>query len=76
MLRILKDWKEALDKNMFVGVILVDLSKAFGCLPHDLITEKLKAYGVSDSHAGLWLAIFPIEPKGLKLGGWLAHGQK
>ena len=49
LLRIVEDWTEALDKNMFVGAILMDLSKAFECLLHDLIIQKLKAYGVSDS---------------------------
>ena len=32
--------------------------------------------GYLTDHAGLWLAIFLIEPKELKLGRWLAHGQK
>ena len=33
LLRIVEDWKEALDKNLYVGAILMDLSKAFDCLP-------------------------------------------
>ena len=53
LLRIVEDLKEALDKNMFVGAILMDLSKAFDCLPHDLIIEKLKVYVVSDSSCRL-----------------------
>ena len=32
---------------MFVGAILSDLSKAFDCLPRDLIIAKLRACGVS-----------------------------
>jgi len=32
-----------------VGAILMDLLKAFDCLPHNLIALKLKAYGLSDN---------------------------
>ena len=38
----------ALDRNKYVAAILMDLSKAFDCLPSDLITEKLRAYGLSN----------------------------
>ena len=54
----------------------MDLSRAFDCLPHDLIIGNLKRMGYLTVPAGLWLAMFQIEPNGLKLGGWLAHGQK
>ena len=35
LLRLVEDWKKALDDNLYVGAILMDLSKAFNCLPHD-----------------------------------------
>ena len=49
LLRLLEDWKPALDNNEYVAAILMDLSKAFDCLPHDILLSKLSAYGLSES---------------------------
>ncbi len=48
LLKIIDLWKHALDSNNFAGTILIDLSKAFDCVPHGLLITKLKAYGVTD----------------------------
>ena len=45
--RLVEDCKKALDKHMHVGLLLLDLSKAFDCLPNKLLLCKLHAYGVS-----------------------------
>ena len=43
---LLFNWQICFDKSGVVGTILMDLSKAFDCLPHDLIIAKLHAYGL------------------------------
>ena len=48
LLRLIKEWKTNLDNNFVVGAVSVDLSKAFGCIPHDLLTTKLAAYGFEE----------------------------
>ena len=40
-------WFPALDKNSVVGTVIMDLSKAFDLIPHDLLLAKLSAYGIS-----------------------------
>ena len=45
LLRLIEDWKTALDSNLFTGTALMDLSKAFDCIPHNLLIAKLHAYG-------------------------------
>ena len=53
LLKIIEDWKESLDKNHYVAAILMDLSKAFDCLPHNLLVLKLKHYGLDDKSVSL-----------------------
>ena len=48
LLAITEEWKNTLDRNEYVAAILMDLSKAFDRLPPDLITEKLRAYRLSN----------------------------
>ena len=45
------DCKEALDKGLSVGIILMDLPKAFDCVPHGLLLTKLKYYGLQTKPA-------------------------
>ena len=47
LLRLIENWKAVLDSNLFTGAVLIDLSIAFYCIPHDLLIAKLQAYEFS-----------------------------
>ena len=49
LLNLLKNWQKCLDKSGVVGTVLMDLSKAYDCLPHDLLLAKFSAYGFDES---------------------------
>ena len=46
LLNLINKWHSCLDNSGLVGAILMDLSKAFDCLPHERILARLHAYGV------------------------------
>ena len=44
---MVENCKKALDQENKYGALVTDLSKAFDCLPHNLMVVKLHAYGFS-----------------------------
>ena len=56
LLRVIETWRKYLDENRIVGATLMDLSKAFDCLPHDLLVAKLEAYGLDNKALKLMLS--------------------
>ena len=49
LIRLLEKWKQHLDTNKVVGGVFMDLSKAFDCVPHDLLIAKPAAYSVDEN---------------------------
>ena len=45
LLSMIEKWKQYLDNNGHAGAILMDLSKAFDTINHELLIAKLEAYG-------------------------------
>ena len=48
VLRLTENWKKSRGDKISVNTSLMDLSKAFDSIPHDLLVGKLHAYGLSE----------------------------
>jgi len=56
------DWRRGLDNNYLVGVVLVDLSRAFDSISHDLLLCKMDHYGIRGK-AKQWFQSYLSERK-------------
>ena len=53
LVALIEKFKESLDKGGYAGAMLMDLSKAFDTINHDLLIAKLHAYGVDKKSLSL-----------------------
>ena len=53
LLKMTEDWRSALDQKHDVRVVIINLSKAFDSICHNLLLAKLKAYGLNSSAVDL-----------------------
>ena len=58
LLRLVEDWKSAVDRKELVYILTTDMSKAFDSLCHSLILKKLEAYGFGQNYLNLLRSYF------------------
>ena len=67
-------WYEATDKrNTYVRIVLLDFSKAFDLINHNILLEKLQAFGIS-APILRWMAAFLLDrTQRVKIGNNYSH---
>ena len=45
LIKLIENWRQSLDSRGYSGAVLMDLSKAFATINHELLIAKLHAYG-------------------------------
>ena len=68
LFKLLHCWQKDLDQKGFVGTTLMDLLKAYGCIPHDLLIAKLKCYGIDKVGLSLILDYLSHRKQRTKIG--------
>ena len=72
LIKLLQKWQSCLDKSGKVGTILMDLSKAFDCLSHELLIAKLAAYGFNINSLKLMMNYLSGRFQRVKIGSILS----
>ena len=72
LIRLIENWKKALDEKFLVGTVLMDLSKAFDCIPHDLLIAKLHAYGFSQKTVSFIYSYLKRRKQKVKVNNFLS----
>ncbi len=68
LIQLIETIRKTLDKRGIAGMILMDLSKAFDCMPHDLLIAKLNVYGLGMQGLRLIANYFSDRRQRVKIG--------
>ena len=71
LLRLVEQWRKSLDNNKVAGAVLMDLSKAFDCLPHNFLIAKLAAYGLDRNALKLIASYLKDHKQAVKIKGYI-----
>ena len=76
LVRVIEVWRRSLDSSALVGTILVDLSKAYDCIPHDLLIVRLEAYGFHEKSLQLMYSYLANRKQRVKIGCYKSSQSK
>ena len=72
LITLIENSKKALDVKFLVVTVLMDLSKAFDCIPHDLLIAKLHAYDFSQETATFIYSYLKRRKQKVKVNNFLS----
>ena len=68
LIKLCEGLRSALDHHKSAALLLMDLSKAFDCLPHDLMAAKLQAYEMAPKAVKLLISYLRHRKQRVKIG--------
>ena len=71
LVNLAEDWRDALDKDMLVGSVFIDLSKAFDMVNHRITLRKLVKYGIQGGELEWFRNYVSCRKKGY---AWMGQG--
>ena len=69
LITLIEKWKKSVDNGGAFDALLTDLSKAFDCMPHELLTAKPDAYGFDKSSLKLIHSYLSSRKQRVKVNG-------
>ena len=63
LIKLVEEWKYKLDNELIVVSVLMDLSKSFDCIPHDLTIAELHANRFDEMPWFLFIPTFKTKAK-------------
>ena len=63
-----EEWRSMRDDGQLVGIVSMDLSKAFDVIQHPLLLAKLKAYGLDEDSCALLSDYLSNRQQRVKIG--------
>ena len=68
LFKLPQSWQQVLDNRGFIVTILMDLSKVYDCIPHNLLIAMLECYGVDKASLRILLVYLTCRKQPTKIG--------